>query len=289
MPRIRTIKPEFWTSERLATRLPGVDGRQARLLFIALWNLAEDHGVCRASPVYLRSQVFAYDDDVTAADVGRWLRLLAGGGFVVLFERDGSHYVWIRGWKEHQRIDKPSKGSLPEPSEAERQRKPEDSASPPGVLQESSRGEGKGKEGSGGERRDRPEPPPAPRPDPATRQEKLVEVPAAPKNTLSQHFVLWAREKSKPLLAPDAPDNCRLEQHQWARLGEALKQHGTLKFQAAYELYLGDRYAKEKGYPLGLFVGQWEKWVGQAKAPAAEPKQTRAPANSTRWTEEDVA
>lgn len=120
MARIRTIKPDFWKSEKLAERLPGADGRQARLLFIGLWNFSEDHGVIRGKASYIRSELFPYDEDVTTADVERWLGLLEAGGFVVRFIRDGSTYLWIRKFSEHQRIEKPSKPTLPSPSEAER-------------------------------------------------------------------------------------------------------------------------------------------------------------------------
>ena len=37
--RIRTIKPEFWPSEKLAKA-----SREARLLFVGLWSMADDSG-----------------------------------------------------------------------------------------------------------------------------------------------------------------------------------------------------------------------------------------------------
>ena len=39
MPRIRTIKPEFWDSPGTASA-----SLRIRLLFIAMWNWADDHG-----------------------------------------------------------------------------------------------------------------------------------------------------------------------------------------------------------------------------------------------------
>ena len=135
MARIRSIKPAFWASEALATRLRGPDGRQARLLFIGLWGLAEDlTGVLRGHPSRIRSDLFAYDDDVSAADIERWLGLLEAGRFIVRYERDGSRYVWVRGFLEHQKIDKPSKPTLPEPSDTERAGRSEPSTSPPRAL-----------------------------------------------------------------------------------------------------------------------------------------------------------
>lgn len=143
MPRIRTIKPEFWSSEAVGTRLPGPDGRQARLLFIALWNHAEDHGVARAAPALLRSVAFPYDEDVSAADVSRWLGMLERARLVVLYARNGFSYAWIRGFVEHQKIDRPSKTTLPEPSSIDRG----ECSSTRGALDEPSLLEGKGREG----------------------------------------------------------------------------------------------------------------------------------------------
>ncbi|RKH09597.1 hypothetical protein D7V97_16050 [Corallococcus sp. CA053C] len=145
MARIRSIKPAFWASEALATRLCGPDGRQARLLFIALWNHAEDHGVCRAAPNLLRSVAFPYDDDVTSADVSRWLGMLDDGRFIVRYERDGSSYLWVRSFDEHQKIDRKSKTTLPEPSHEE---KSASSRARRGLVEPSLQ-EGKGRERKG--------------------------------------------------------------------------------------------------------------------------------------------
>lgn len=164
MARIRSIKPEFWASESLG-RLAGPEGRQARLLFIALWNHAEDHGVCRAAPALIRSQAFPYDEDVSASDVSRWLALLECGRFIVRYERNGSAYAWIRGFDEHQKIDRKSKTTLPEPSrhETEACTSPRNTSdrptsepvgpctSPRRALDEPSLQEGKGGEGNGEE------------------------------------------------------------------------------------------------------------------------------------------
>jgi hypothetical protein len=166
MARIRSIKPEFWASESLGTRLRGPEGRQARLLFIALWNHAEDHGVCRGAPALLRSVAFPYDDDVTHVDVARWVGLLVDARLVVRYDRDGSTYLWVRGFAEHQKIDRKSKTTLPEPSQQERDgarrtrepsRQPQEdvkqetkpASSPRRALDEHSLQDGKGEDGKG--------------------------------------------------------------------------------------------------------------------------------------------
>src|SRR5579872_4397225 len=56
MSRIRTIKPEFWTSEQVLSCSP-----LTRLLFIGLWNFCDDNGVHQASYVRLKAEVFPVD------------------------------------------------------------------------------------------------------------------------------------------------------------------------------------------------------------------------------------
>ncbi len=154
MARIRTIKPDYWKSEKMAARTPGPDGREARRMFVGLWNLAEDHGVLRGNPSYIRAELYPYDDDVATADVARWLGLLESGGFVVRFQRDESTYLWVRGFGDHQRINRPSPTSLPEPSDTERSEPAtspvtliESSLSPHGALTVGKEGKGNRREG----------------------------------------------------------------------------------------------------------------------------------------------
>lgn len=286
MARIRTVKPEFWTSESLATRLPGADGRQARLLFIALWNHAEDHGVCRASPTLLRSQAFPYDEDVTSGDVSRWLGMLEAGGFIVRYERNGSAYAWVRGFDEHQKIDRKSKTTLPDPSREEMDdtastRDAPDHpasetvapvASPRRALDESSLQEGKGREGNGKDSASQG----AADASPAAGQTVLVDVaPAekpkrAPNASAMGEFIDWARAETKPRLPADALDPAAgMKVQERSRLGEAVKLHGLEALKAAFRLFMGWEVAQQKGYSVGFFANGWERWVQQAKATPA--------------------
>lgn len=309
MPRIRTIKPEFWTSERLATRLPGPDGRQARLLFIGLWNLAEDKtGVTRGSPAFLRGALFVYDDDVSTKDVDRWLTILERGGFIVRYQRDGSSYVWVRGFLEHQKIEKPSKPTLPEPTDSEKSQgidhsasvrcgednghefSPDSSPTPPRLLPDYSGTEvvsSKGREvvvdGS-------PASQGAADASPATGQAVLVEVPPekpkrAPNTSAMGEFIDWVREETKPRLPADAMDPAAgMRQQERVRLGEAVKLHGLEALKAAFRLFMGWHVAAEKGYSVGFFANGWERWVQQAKAAPAGNSGTHRPENRRKET-----
>lgn len=109
MARIRTIKPETSEDEKL-----GQVSRDARLMFILLWTICDDHGRFRAAPVHLRSRLFGYDD-VSLTEVADWLGELAGIGRVRLYEVDGERYGVVANWTKHQRIDNASKPLYPEP------------------------------------------------------------------------------------------------------------------------------------------------------------------------------
>gem|GEM_PF-1227778 len=100
MAKIRSIKMEFWLDEKIGSLPP-----EARLLYIGTWSLADDNGVLRGNPAYIRSQLFAYDEEVTAADVRRWIELLTAERMLVPFTHRGEHYLLVRRFRDHQKID----------------------------------------------------------------------------------------------------------------------------------------------------------------------------------------
>lgn len=91
---------EFWLDEKIGSLPP-----EARLLYIGTWSLADDNGVLRGNPAYIRSQLFAYDEEVTAADVRRWIELLTAERMLVPFVLRGEHYLLVRRFRDHQKID----------------------------------------------------------------------------------------------------------------------------------------------------------------------------------------
>lgn len=114
MARIRTIKPEFPQSESIGTL-----SRDARLLFIQLWTLADDAGRARAAARMLASLLYPYDDDAPAL-IESWLRELEKVECIRRYEVDGTRYLEICNWQKHQKIDRPSASKLPAHPEASR-------------------------------------------------------------------------------------------------------------------------------------------------------------------------
>lgn len=113
MPRIRTIKPEFPHSESM-----GRVSRDARLTFVELWTLVDDSGRARGNSRMLASLLFPYDSDAPEL-IGSWLEELEREGCIIRYRAgaNGSEYVAVTEWNEHQRIDKPSKSKFPPPPE----------------------------------------------------------------------------------------------------------------------------------------------------------------------------
>lgn len=101
MARIRTIKPEFWTSEQVVECSP-----IARLLFVGMWNFCDDGGNHPASAKTLKMQIFP-GDDIAIHQVEVMVGELIEAGLLQQYTADGRNYWHVTGWK-HQKIDRPS-------------------------------------------------------------------------------------------------------------------------------------------------------------------------------------
>lgn len=108
MSRIRSIKPEFWTSEQVMEC-----STNARLLFIGLWNFCDDHGRHPFAPRQIKALIFP-GDSFTADDVRRMLDELSTNGLIITYVVDGKEYFHVSGWK-HQKIDRPQPARFPPP------------------------------------------------------------------------------------------------------------------------------------------------------------------------------
>ena len=93
MPKIRGVKPDYWTDEDIVDlSIP------ARLLFIGLWSYACDNGHLQDKPKQIKMRIFP-GDDVSAAEL---LRELADGGRIQRV--DG--WIVIPKFTKHQKPDR---------------------------------------------------------------------------------------------------------------------------------------------------------------------------------------
>ena len=109
MARSRIIKPEFWSDEKLAKLC-----LQARLLYIGLWNTSDDAGTTQGHPLWLKSQIFPYDQ-ISTTQIRRWLQDLVNLGRILPYTVKGEQYYFIPGFLKHQKIQHPSPAKNPAP------------------------------------------------------------------------------------------------------------------------------------------------------------------------------
>ena len=145
MARIRTIKPEFWTSEQIVEC-----SRDARLLFIGLLNFCDDNGVHPASARRLKMEVYPGEDDLKTEDIRSLTAELIKAGLVREYIVGGETYWHVTGWRRHQKIDKPTiRHPAPEKASEFAEPSSNDSTSTRRALDDSSTTEGKGREMEG--------------------------------------------------------------------------------------------------------------------------------------------
>jgi hypothetical protein len=101
--RIRTIKPSFWRDEKVVSL-----SINARLLFIGLLNVADDYGIFENNPKLIKADLFPLDDDIRIDDLNKWIDELVKARITVPLTFETKGYQYIRTFREHQRINRPS-------------------------------------------------------------------------------------------------------------------------------------------------------------------------------------
>ena len=135
MARIRTIKPEFFTSEDIVELDP-----LARLLYIALWCEADKEGRLAWKPKTFKMRYLPADN----CDIDALCDALLTRGLLVTY---GDGLAYIPSFKNHQHINPREKDSvLPAPTEENMTRHPRVSDASV-THREEGRKEGKGREG----------------------------------------------------------------------------------------------------------------------------------------------
>lgn len=99
--RIRTIRPEFYSSESVGSMT-----WKTRLVFINLWSYVEDNGVQLDNPRLFRGQCMPYDDSVLDAIEDAFAELEQCGS-IIRYERDGKRLLFIPGFEKWQNIQRP--------------------------------------------------------------------------------------------------------------------------------------------------------------------------------------
>lgn len=119
MARIRSLKPEFWHDRKLARSC----SRDARMLYMGLWNQADEHSRLNGDESVIKGQVFPFDEDIK---IGPLLEELIAAGRVQRYWFDSDPYLLLPKLPKHQRLE-PAKAQsrLPDPPD------PDDTPDPP--------------------------------------------------------------------------------------------------------------------------------------------------------------
>jgi hypothetical protein len=102
MARIRSIRPEFFTSEQIMEL-----GPLTRLLFIGMWSFCDDHGVHPASIKSIKAEIFP-SDDISITEVQSMIDELISQRLVVEYSSNDRSYWHVTGWEKHQKVEKPN-------------------------------------------------------------------------------------------------------------------------------------------------------------------------------------
>jgi hypothetical protein len=122
--RARNIKPAFFSDVDLAEKCT----REARLLFVGLWCLADCMGRLEDRPRWIKAEIFPYDDDLTTDEVHLLLRELDEGGFISRYTVKGDDYIVVNNFVKHQnphKKERESGSAIPSKELAESRPEPE--------------------------------------------------------------------------------------------------------------------------------------------------------------------
>lgn len=146
MPRIRTIKPEFFTSEDIVSLSP-----LARLFFQACWCEADREGRMNWKPRTMKLRYFPADKCDIEAIAGE----VVERGLLRIYTVNGETYAYIPSFGKHQHVNpREAHSSIPEPPENDAHTTRDDACptrDDASNLELTHREEGKGKERKGRE------------------------------------------------------------------------------------------------------------------------------------------
>jgi hypothetical protein len=113
LARIRSVKPELRTS-LTAAEWP----REVRYFWVLLWGYLDDYGRGVDEPRLIKADCFPLDDDLTAADIDKWLEMFATPrddepASICRYKIGGRRYLHAPRWGNSQKPQHPTDSKLP--------------------------------------------------------------------------------------------------------------------------------------------------------------------------------
>lgn len=106
----RMIDASLWQNEKF-TRMP----LGAQMLQIGIITHADDQGRTKANPSFLRNQIFPDNEEITNADIQKWLGLMAKNGTILVYTVDEKQYAQLLNWWKYQSLQYASPSQFPRP------------------------------------------------------------------------------------------------------------------------------------------------------------------------------
>jgi hypothetical protein len=108
MAKTRMLKHDLRTSEKVATW-----PIEIRYFWALLWGYVDDHGKGKDNPLLVKADCFPLDPQITADIVDGWLWRLTEAQVIARYIANGTDYLQVVNWSEHQKPPHPTKDILP--------------------------------------------------------------------------------------------------------------------------------------------------------------------------------
>jgi len=79
-----------------------------------MWTASDDYGVVKGHPVWLRNQIYPFEN-INKDTFEKWIKELEDYGAIIPFTYHQEKYYFIKNFPKYQKIDHPSKQRNPEP------------------------------------------------------------------------------------------------------------------------------------------------------------------------------
>ena len=112
MAKTRMLKHDLRTSEKVASW-----PIEIRYFWVLLWGYVDDHGKAKDNPLLVKADTFPLDPDITGDVIDGWLWRIAEDGVIARYAVDGTDYLQVVNWKEHQKPPHPTADVLPSSSD----------------------------------------------------------------------------------------------------------------------------------------------------------------------------
>jgi len=273
MARIRTLKPEFFHHEGIASQ-----PFAGRLLAIGLLQLADNQGRLRWMPKAIEAHVFPHDPGVDVAALMAGLETI---GYARRYSVDGRMFAVVEKFREHQRItgkEAAYQSKIPAPDEGQAlDARPGSSGETPDRFPgKHGSAQGTGEQGNRGTGEEEP-------PKPPTGGKKKSAKRAA-STAANRVFDLWA-----DLAGAKPADGTKVKTNNLRRIDRYIKEHSEREIEAVIRHLADDPWWRGKTakqttdiYRAGVhkFLNGAEEVASRVNAAMNNPE-----ANGGEWTD----